>query len=269
MFESPLSVKQVTVRIITIILLVEFMIMLILAIIPFSMGVYLEALFDVVLLALVSTPLIYAWAIKPFVTDLGVAFNKIKTLAHTDPLTQLANRRLLSIHLKKIIAETIRYEFHGAVILLDLNGFKAINDTYGHDAGDTVLTEIARRLQENSRTEDIVARWGGDEFVVIIHHLNNSNQSARGSALQTANKLANLVNQPIGFNGSTLQVSASIGVRLLDSVELNAETVIRDADMAMYHCKQSIDDCVVFFEKQGKDDEPLLTMEPRQPIADS
>lgn len=95
MIENPLSIKQVTVRIITIILLVEFMIMLLLTIIPFSMGIYLEALFDVVLLALFSTPLIYAWVIKPFVTDLGNAFNKIRMLAHTDPLTQLANRRLL------------------------------------------------------------------------------------------------------------------------------------------------------------------------------
>jgi len=243
--------------------------MLLLAIIPFSMGVYLEALVDVVLLAFISTPLIYAWVIKPFVTDLGDAFNKIKMLAHTDPLTQLANRRLLSVHLKKIIAETIRHEFHGAVILLDLDGFKAINDTYGHDAGDAVLTEIARRLQENSRTEDIVARLGGDEFVVIIHHLNNNNQPARSSALQTANKLANLVNQPIHFDGSTLQVSASIGVRLLDSEELNAETVIKDADIAMYHCKQSIDNCVVFFDKQDKGGEPLLTMEQLQSIAAS
>jgi len=249
MIDNPLSIKQVTVRIITIILLVEFMIMLLLTIIPFSMGIYLEALFDVVLLALISTPLIYTWVIKPFVTDLDDAFNKIRTLAHTDPLTQLANRRLLTVHLKKIIAETIRHEFHGAVILLDLNGFKAINDTYGHDAGDAVLIEIARRLQANSRTEDIVARLGGDEFVFIVHHRNNNNKSARSSALQTADKLANLVSQPIDFNGSTLQVSASIGVRLLDSEKLDSETVIKQADMAMYHSKQSPDDSVAFFDK--------------------
>lgn len=222
------------------------------------MSIYLEAAIDIVLLALISTPLIYVWVIKPFVTDLNDVFNKIRTLAHTDPLTQLANRRLLSIHLKKIIAETIRHEFHGAVVLFDLNGFKAINDNYGHDAGDAVLTKIAERLKDNSRTEDIVARLGGDEFVVIIHHLNNNDQSSRTAALQTANKLADLVTQPIDFNGSTLQVTASFGVRLLDSEELDTETVMREADIAMYHCKHSLDNSVVVFDKHNKDREPAL-----------
>ncbi len=267
MIESPLSIKQVTVRIIAIILLVEFIIMLLLAVIPFSMNIYLEAVIDIVLLALFSTPLIYAWVIKPFVTDLSDAFNKIKALAHTDPLTQLANRRLLSIHLKKIIAETIRHEFHGAVVLFDLNGFKAINDNYGHDAGDAVLTKIAERLKDNSRTEDIVARLGGDEFVVIIHHLNNTDQSSHISALQTANKLADIVTQPIEFNGSTLQVTASVGVRLLDSEELDTETVMKEADIAMYHCKQSFDNCAVVFDKQSKDSKPVSAVGQLQPSA--
>jgi len=261
MIETPLTIKQVTLRVITIILLVEFIIMLLLAVIPLNISFYAEALIDVVLLALFSTPLIYVWVIKPFMADLNHAFNKIKTLAHTDPLTQLANRRLLSLHLKKVIAETIRHQLHGAVVLLDLNGFKSINDNHGHDAGDAVLTEVAKRLQDNSRAEDIVARLGGDEFVVIIHHLNNKDQSARCSALQTACKLADLISQPIDFNGLTLKVTASIGVRLLDCEGLDTETAIREADMAMYHCKQTLGECIVFFDKPHKDAEPLLTVE--------
>ena len=246
---KSLTTKQVIVRIVIIILLAEFVIMMFLGVIPFEVSIYLEAVIDLVLLALLSTPLIYLWVIKPFVTARDEALVQISCLAHTDPLTKLPNRRLLSKYLQKFMAGTVRHKFHGAVLLMDLDGFKLINDAHGHDAGDEVLVEIAKRVRSITRSEDVAARLGGDEFVILIHHLGVDEKKAHDIALQIAEKLINLVNKPINYNGTTLNVGASIGIRLLGFEELDTDTVIREADIAMYNAKQAGRGRAVFFEK--------------------
>ncbi len=246
---NSLTTKQVVLRIAVIISSMEFLIMLVLGAIPHIANAYLEAVLDVTSLVLLSTPSIYIWVIKPFVRARDEAHAQISHLAHIDPLTQLANRRLLSKHLEKAVADIVRQKIYGALLQLDIDGFKPINDAHGHDAGDAVLVEIAKRLQIITRSEDIVSRLGGDEFVVLINHLDVDERIAHDKVSGIANKLINLVNQPFDFNGKTLHVGASIGIRLLGFEELDTETALSEADSAMYRAKQAGRGCAVFFEK--------------------
>ena len=244
-----LTTKQVAIRIALIISTVELLIMLVLEAMPHEADSHFEAVIDTAMLALLSTPAIYLWVIKPFVDARDEALAQLSHLAHVDPLTQLANRRLLSTHLDKAIAGIVRHKIYGALLLMDLDGFKPINDTHGHKAGDAVLVEIAKRLQSATRAEDVVARLGGDEFIVLIGHLDVDERIARDKALQIANKLIELVNEPFEFNGNTLHVGASMGIRLLEFKHLDTETAISEADIALYRAKQAGRGRVVFFDK--------------------
>jgi two-component system cell cycle response regulator len=244
-----LSKKHVTIRVAAIVASAELFIMLVLEVIPHEAELYSEAILDVALLAVLSTPLIYLWAIKPFVTARDEALAEISHLANVDPLTQLANRRLLSKFLERDVASNVRHKFHGVVLLVDLDGFKLVNDAHGHDAGDAILIEVAKRLQSITRSEDIVGRLGGDEFVVLISRLDADERIAHEKALRIAEKLIYLVRNPVHFNGKKLHVDASIGIRLLGFEQVDIETVIREADIAMYRAKQAGGGRAVFFEK--------------------
>lgn len=244
-----LTTRQVIVRIVCIVSIAEFLVMLLLDVLPLELSVYEEAALDLTLLALLSTPMIYIWVVKPFVTARDEALDRIIHLAHTDPLTQLPNRRLVSIHLEKFLAEVARREVYGAVLLIDLDGFKAVNDDNGHDSGDEVLKEIAKRLQSNTRSEDVAGRLGGDEFIVLLHHLDTDERIAHNLALQIAEKLIDTIKMPVNFNGAEMNVGASIGIRLLGSGERDAKTTIAEADAALYRAKQAGRGRAVFFEK--------------------
>ncbi|MEK6770266.1 MAG: GGDEF domain-containing protein [Pseudomonadota bacterium] len=245
-----LTTKQVVIRITVIIAVVELLIMLVLAVIPHKLNSYTEAVLDVILLIVLSTPPIFIWVIKPFVIARDEALAQISHLAHIDPLTQLANRRLLTRHLERTIAGIARHKVYGALLLLDLDGFKPINDAYGHDAGDAVLVEIAKRMQSITRPDDVVGRLGGDEFVVLINHLDADKRIAHKKVLRIAEKLRqSIINSPIDYNGKKLRIGASIGIRLLGIEELDVETAIREADIAMYRAKQAGGKCVDFFEQ--------------------
>jgi diguanylate cyclase (GGDEF)-like protein len=246
---KSLTSRQVIIRIVTIVCSTEFLIMLFLGFVPPDVSIYSKAVLDLVLLALLSTPLIYIWVISPFVIARDEALEQISHLAHTDTLTQLPNRRLLLKYLEKIIARTARHKVRGAVLLVDLDGFKAVNDIHGHDAGDDVLVEIAKRIRSNTRSEDIPGRLGGDEFVILIQLLDADKQIARDTALWIAEKLLAAINKPIDFDGTTLDVGASIGIRLLGFEEQDMQTIIREADTAMYRAKQAGRGNAVFFEK--------------------
>jgi PleD family two-component response regulator len=134
-----LSNTQVVTRIAAIIAAAELVIMLTFIWIPFSWNQFTEAILDVILLDTLSTPLIYRWVINPFVRARDEAIEKVRSLAFTDPLTQLANRRHILVHLQKMMASSKRHKIYGAILMIDLDGFKQINDSYGHDAGDAVL----------------------------------------------------------------------------------------------------------------------------------
>ena len=244
-----LTTKQVVVRIAIIISAAELLIMLMLMVSPYEASIYSVVAFDTVLLTVLSIPAIYIWVIKPFVDARDVALAQISHLALTDPLTQLANRRLISQHLVKVIAGRVRHKDYGAVLLIDLDGFKPVNDDHGHDAGDALLVEIAARFRSIVRAEDVAGRIGGDEFVVLIYRLSADERIARNMALQIAENLIRVVNKPFDFNGQILQVGASVGIRLLGFEEMDTVAAMSEADIAMYRAKQAGGGCAVFFEK--------------------
>ena len=235
---NALSTKQVILRISVIIALAEYLIMLLLGSFSFKFRVYEEAVFDILLLGLITTPLIYFMVIRPFVAARDEAMNYISHLAHTDPLTKLPNRRLLSSYFQKYMASALRHNSCGAVLLLDLDGFKPLNDKYGHEVGDMVLIEVANRIQSAIRSEDVAARLGGDEFVILLHPIEETKTKMSVIAYQVAEKLVEQISKPIVSNGAEFSVGASVGVRLFSSEILDTDTVIREADIAMYKAKQ-------------------------------
>ena len=132
-------------------------------------------------------------------------------------------------------------------MLLDLDGFKHINDVYGHDVGDKVLVEVANRLRSRVRLDEVVGRLGGDEFILLIDNMDTNKHVARNAALGVAEQLVTLLSMPINFNDIKLTIGVSIGIRIFGLDAIKAETVIKDADIAMYRAKEAgKGQCVVF-----------------------
>ena len=158
---------------------------------------------------------------------------RLATLAMLDPLTGLANRRALTEHLDR------RDNSGGEVALLfiDLDNFKAVNDTFGHEAGDAVIIETGRRLVEHTRSDDRVVRLGGDEFVVMCEN------SSRSEAEALALRITEAARQPIGEQGYA--ITASVGIVTMASNSATAE-MLDQADAAMYRAKQNGRDRVSF-----------------------
>ena len=168
---------------------------------------------------------------------------EIQQLAFFDPLTRLPNRRLLQDRLGRIMAAARRNRRHGALMFLDLDNFKPLNDTHGHEIGDLLLVETARRLQGSVRASDTIARFGGDEFVVLLGDLDGDETRARDQAEGVAGKIRAALTEPFRLprpKGAGLvehRCTASIGVALFDGLG-SEEDALRRADTAMYRAKQ-------------------------------
>jgi len=160
------------------------------------------------------------------------AEKKLSFIAYHDTLTGLPNRLLLLDRLRQAIAQARRGCFPLSVLFIDLDDFKPINDTFGHEVGDHVLQETARRLQEVVRESDTVGRLGGDEFVIVANGL-----AAGPDVDQLANKLLKSLAQPITLTGREVSVGCSIGIAHHQD-DMDAETLLRHADVAMYRAKQ-------------------------------
>lgn len=176
-------------------------------------------------------------AIRTDITDQKRAEEEAKNLAYYDPLTGLPNRRLLFDRLSQALAFSKRSKAYGAIMFIDLDRFKALNDTMGHDAGDLLLQKIAKRLSSDFREIDTVARLGGDEFVVVLNSLSNDSTEAKTQAEIVKQKLINTLSQPYDLNGHLHQSTASIGIALLHSGEGDVEEMLKKADRAMYEDK--------------------------------
>jgi diguanylate cyclase (GGDEF)-like protein/PAS domain S-box-containing protein len=159
---------------------------------------------------------------------------ELDRVAHYDPLTGTPNRRLLADRLKQAIARTERSELSLAVCYLDLDGFKAINDLYGHAVGDKLLVAIAATLRQVLRTEDTLARLGGDEFVMLLSDIGSPEECSL-----ILERILTSVKSPVEMEGSHVTVSASIGVSLYPQDHADADTLIRHADQAMYLAKEA------------------------------
>ena len=232
------TIVQIVLRLLAIIAVVELTIMTGFTVIPLELEDYIYAILDSVILVVVSAPIIFFWIIRPYVAAHEALVDKIQHLAHHDPLTQLPNRRLLSEFLQKILSGVARHGYYGALIFVDLDGFKGINDKHGHDAGDEVLCTVARRLQKFVRTGDIVARLGGDEFIVVLDRLDRDVDEAKRKARLTCQRIQNELRKAIGFLSFELHVDSSIGLRLLKPEPETTDSVLREADAAMYRAKQ-------------------------------
>lgn len=168
----------------------------------------------------------------------------LKSMAYYDPLTKLPNRLLITDRISRALANQKRDQNIVAICLLDLDGFKNINDTLGHDAGDYVLIEVARRIQNIIRPEDTIARLGGDEFVIVLTDLETSEDV--GKVLM---RILNSVSNIYKFKNKTINtISASIGVAIYPEDNVDDDTLIRHADQAMYKAKNNGKNQFQFFD---------------------
>jgi len=168
------------------------------------------------------------------ITERKQATLRIEEMATRDELTNLPNRHLLQDRIMQTLAHIQRSQELGAMLFIDLDNFKIINDTLGHDIGDLLLKEVAKRLTSIVRTEDTVARLGGDEFVVMLPKID--------SALATeiiVQKIISTLTLPYHINDKELKIGASIGIALLPKDGMDAKTLLKNSDTAMYYAKKA------------------------------
>jgi diguanylate cyclase (GGDEF)-like protein/PAS domain S-box-containing protein len=181
------------------------------------------------------------------ITENKDAVAEIHRLAYYDPLTHLPNRRLLQDRLGQELVAGARNGLYGAILFLDLDNFKTLNDTRGHDVGDQLLVEVARRLRSSVRECDIVGRLGGDEFLVLLADLSADAELAALQTKQVGEKLLEALAHPYDLSGYEFHCSASIGIRLYRD-QASAEELLRHADLAMYQAKIAGRNTVRFFD---------------------
>src|SRR6266481_3709871 len=171
------------------------------------------------------------------ITERKSAEQRIHQLAFYDPLTNLPNRRLLMERLHRAFAVSERNDRYAAVMFLDLDHFKTLNDTCGHDIGDLLLLEVAKRLSLCVRDSDTVARLGGDEFVVVLEALSSNIDEAKAQAEATGKKIRMALSQPYQLEGNVHHSSSSIGIVLFKGEQNNPASLLKQADNAMYQAK--------------------------------
>ena len=159
---------------------------------------------------------------------------KMRFMATHDDLTQLANRALLQERLEQAVMQHARHQEKLALLFIDLDGFKAVNDNFGHDVGDELLTRVAAMLKYCVRKSDTVARFGGDEFVVLLTGLLD-----RDDAAIVAEKILLQLAEPVQLSVSQVKVGASIGIALYPDDGIDSNGLLKSADSLMYQAKQS------------------------------
>ncbi|HPM49378.1 MAG TPA: diguanylate cyclase [Methylotenera sp.] len=199
------------------------------------------------------------------------AENEIYRLAFYDALTGLPNRRLLLDRLSVALSASTRNQQYGALIFLDLDNFKTLNDTLGHYYGDMLLVEVAKRLKVTVREMDTVARLGGDEFVVLLEDLDADLQEASRKVAQIAEKLRIKIATPYQLNENTRHSSPSIGVCMFYGNQVSVDDLLKYADMAMYQAKNAGRNRVRFFDphmQQVVETRALMEADLRSAITD-
>jgi diguanylate cyclase (GGDEF)-like protein/PAS domain S-box-containing protein len=182
------------------------------------------------------------------ITDRKRTVSEIHNLAFYDTLTGLPNRRLLIERVQHALARSARQQSYSAVMFLDLDNFKTLNDTRGHSQGDLLLRGVAGRLRDCLRREDTVARQGGDEFVILVEDLCDQPDQAAYIAEALAEKLRGALNRPFVLDGHEFQTSSSIGISLFFGAGLGVDQLLRQADTAMYQAKKAGRNRLAFFQ---------------------
>jgi diguanylate cyclase (GGDEF)-like protein/PAS domain S-box-containing protein len=181
-------------------------------------------------------------------TERKHAEERIHNLAFYDPLTNLANRRLLAEQLRRALLASERNHQIGAILFIDLDNFKSLNDTLGHDVGDKLLQEVAQRLKNTVRQSDLIARLGGDEFLIMIEDLGASQRSAALEAEQIGTHILEALSQRYTLDSDRHFSTASIGIALFGQAPLSVEALLKQADLAMYKAKEEGRNRLRFFD---------------------
>ncbi|OHC60412.1 MAG: hypothetical protein A2040_14075 [Rhodocyclales bacterium GWA2_65_19] len=181
------------------------------------------------------------------ISESKAAENEIRNLAFFDPLTQLPNRRLLLDRLQHALAASARNRRNGALLFIDLDNFKNLNDTLGHDQGDLLLQQVAARLTECVREGDTVARLGGDEFVLMLEDLSENLAEAAAQAEMVGEKILDLLNQSYQLQVQDYHCTPSIGITLYCGRDAGIDELLQQADLAMYQAKAAGRNALRFF----------------------
>ncbi|BCZ80131.1 EAL domain-containing protein [Paraburkholderia terrae] len=182
------------------------------------------------------------------ITERKLAEEQIKELAFFDALTHLPNRTLLRDRLRQVIALSAQNHTHGALLFVDLDNFKTLNDTLGHDKGDLLLSQVARRLLASVREGNTVARMGGDEFVIVLGDLSRTREEAASETESAAEKVLAALSSPYYLEGTDFRTTASIGATLFTGHETSIDELLKQSDLAMYKSKESGRNAICFFD---------------------
>jgi len=203
---------------------------------------------DIVPFAGEGGPITHWVAVGRDITEKRQSAESIRKLAFYDVLTELPNRRLLMERLGALTDKAQRGEGIGAVLYLDLDNFKSVNDARGHATGDALLKHVAGILRDTVHRRDTVARLGGDEFVVLAEHLGDDASAATAAAVALAERVGTALRRPIDIDGQVYQSSGSVGISLPTRPEQTAQDLLREADTAMYHAKAAGRNSAALFE---------------------
>lgn len=187
-------------------------------------------------------------AIRADITERKGMEQKVEKMAYHDALTGLPNRRLLMDRLQQCIERSERTAHYGALLLLDLDHFKDVNDTLGHDQGDQLLRQVSARLQRCVRRTDTVARLGGDEFVVLLTELGDSEDDASSQTGHLCDEVLRSLCEPYSLERATVSTSSSIGVVLFRGQKVSAPELMKQADISMYQAKDAGRKAARFFD---------------------
>lgn len=182
------------------------------------------------------------------ITERKTAEERINELAFFDPLTRLPNRTLLLDRLKQTMTVGSRNGSYGSLLFIDLDNFKTLNDTLGHDTGDLLLQQVAQRIAASVREGDTVARLGGDEFVVVLESLSSSTEEAATQTEAIGGKILAALNSTYQLNGTAYRSTASIGATLFKGHLASVDDLMKQADLAMYKSKQTGRNAMHFFD---------------------
>ncbi len=182
------------------------------------------------------------------ITERKAAEEEIENLAFFDPLTNLPNRRLLLDRLKQALVSAARNDREGALLFLDLDSFKTLNDSLGHDMGDILLQQVAQRLLSCVREHDTVARLGGDEFVILLEELSSHTIDAASQIETVSEKIIATLNQPYQLGPQEWHSTPSIGITLFNNGHQKADELFKQADIAMYQAKKAGCNTLRFFD---------------------